>query len=96
MKGGDYMLMRRNESDAEMLAEMAEQLFPRIHSIYCGTLYGKEARKVVREGESILRKLKRLNCQGVSIQGKIESLKVSIEMAKGEIEHEPKKISARG
>ena len=66
--------------------ERAESLLPIIDSIFCGTLSGKEAEKSIREGELVLRELKQLKDSGASIKLLIESLDVSIELAKKEIE----------
>ena len=72
----------------ETPVEKAEKLLPQIDSIFCGTLSGEEAREVIREGKSILRELKQLENGGASIKLLIESLKISIELAKGEIDDE--------
>jgi len=62
--------------------ERAENFLPQIDSILCGPLSGKEA-EVIREGESILRELKRLkNREEASIKSLIENLERSIMRAK--------------
>ncbi len=77
------MLMR-----IETPVEIAEKLLPRIDSIFCGSLSGKEADKVIREGESVLCELEQLQNREASVEYLIESLKTSIELAKEEIEDE--------
>ncbi len=73
------MLMRKTETPVEM----AERLLPVIDSIFCGSLSGEKAGMVIREGESVLRKLNQAD-HGLLI----ESLRVSIELAKKEVDYE--------
>ncbi|MBI4085396.1 MAG: hypothetical protein HY432_02755 [Candidatus Liptonbacteria bacterium] len=82
----------------ETPAERAERLLPKIDSIFCGTLSGKEADDVIREGESVLRELEQfveaLEGSVTSTEGRelpsgqlrqlIESLSVSITLARKE------------
>ncbi len=81
------MLMRSIETPVGV----AEKLLLQIDSIFLGSLSGKEARRVIREGKSALRELMELKNGEASINKLIESLKSSIEMAKQEVENEPQK-----
>lgn len=79
------MLMRRS---IEAPVEAAEKLLLQIDSIFLGSLSGKGARRVIREGKSALRELMGLKNGEASINALIESLTLSIQMAKKEIENE--------
>lgn len=79
------MLMR---SGVETLMKRAEKLLPQIDSIFCGTLSGKKARVVLREGESVLVGLTESKSGEASINDMIESLTLSIRMAEEEIVNE--------
>ncbi|MDO8664047.1 MAG: hypothetical protein Q7K44_00625 [Candidatus Liptonbacteria bacterium] len=75
----------------ETPVERAEKLLPQIDRIFLGSLFGKEARAVIREGRSVLRELVQLKNGEASINLLIESLKLSIQMAREEVENEKPK-----
>ncbi len=82
------MLMRLS---SETQVEKAEKLLPQIDQIFLGSLYGKEARKAIREGISILKELVQLKNGEASVKLLIESLKLSIDMARKEVANEKSK-----
>ncbi len=82
------MLMRLG---VEALMERAERLLPQIDSIFCGTLSGKEARVVLCEGKSVLVGLTGSKNGEASVKLLIESLKLSIDMARKEVANEKSK-----
>lgn len=59
-KGGDRMLMPVDKTPVDKTpVERAEELLPQIGSIFCGTLSGKEARRVMHKGRAVLRELEK-------------------------------------